>query len=160
MTLAPASPMIPPVSASTTSCGWMKKPVSTPLPTVPKPCLLRAWPEKFSSLVSWMTRSCLPATRPPVALAVARNISSLVTLGLRKKRPNRDAPAREPPSLRRQQLLFSTSAHRKSRPPFEPFVAERPQFAVPGHCRLPADSLSAGNHPSHAAVTPGLVCMR
>jgi len=98
--------------------------------------------------------------RPLLAAAIVASISTLVTASLRRKRPNSTSPAREPPSLRRQAGLLLNERRKKIAPPFfEPFVAEGPQFQMPGHCPLPIDSLCAGRRPKPPPATENL-CAR
>ena len=115
-TVAPASPTMPPVTASTATTGCRNRPMSTPLPTVPKPCLRPRCAEKFSSVVSWIAKMWRPPIRSPVARPVSVSIADIVTSELRRNRPNRTSPARLPPSLRRHVVCPPTSAARKSRP--------------------------------------------
>ena len=57
-----SSPRMTPLSASTTSTGWMRKAGSTPFPAVPNAALLCLCCEKLISLVSWIANTRRPAT--------------------------------------------------------------------------------------------------
>jgi hypothetical protein len=103
-------------------------------------------PSSRSVVVSWIARMCRPRTSAAVRAAAVAIISSGVTRGLCKKRPNPTSPARSPPSGRMRAPAGPTAMSRaRKSPPLFPGGARQttPDSVAWGALRFPAKRIES-----------------